>query len=31
MDRREELVKALLDELRGMEKELRKGLDYGLS
>ena len=31
MDRREELVKALLDELRGMEKELRKGLDYALS
>ena len=31
LDRREELVKALLDELRGMEKELRKGLDYALS
>jgi deoxyhypusine synthase len=31
MDRREELVQTLFDELRGMEKALRKGLDYALS
>jgi deoxyhypusine synthase len=31
MDRREELVQALLDELRGMQKELRAGLDYELA
>jgi deoxyhypusine synthase len=31
MDRREELVKALLDELRGMQKALRSGLDYPLA
>ena len=31
MDRRDELVQALLDELRGMEKNLRAGLDYALA
>ncbi len=31
MDRREELVQALLDELRGMQKALRSGLDYPLA
>jgi deoxyhypusine synthase len=31
MDRREELVRALLDELAGHEKELRAGLDYSLA
>jgi deoxyhypusine synthase len=31
MDRREELVGALLEELKGMEKELRAGLGYELA
>jgi deoxyhypusine synthase len=31
MDRREELVRSLLDELAGMEKGLRSGLDYDLA
>jgi len=31
MDRREELVQALLEELRGMQKQLRAGLDYELA
>src|SRR5262245_8539024 len=31
MDRREELVQALLAELRGMRKELEKGVDYELA
>ena len=31
MDKRDELVQTLLAELRGMQKELRKGLGYELA
>jgi deoxyhypusine synthase len=31
MDRREELVRALLEELKGMERELRAGLGYDMA